>query len=176
MKRHTQASLGFGRGSCFSTAIACCLDLEADDVPNFVLFGNAWIEALGVWAWEKKIHISLMRDDPGGGPMPCGGPGPRFRENGERISHAVVVQDGKIAHDPHPSGAGIDLATAVDWWPVSFCALGGCKECGLRFGNGDTIIGATFWRARTCNEGTTVEMVEKSDEELLADRAKEGKP
>ena len=157
MTPHIQRVLGDGRGSCFSTSIACVLDLDLDDMPNVILFGTAWLEALGVWAWEKRVHVTLLRRDPGP-ETPAhvvGGPGPRRRPDGSRIGHAVVVERGRIVHDPHPSGAGIDLATAEDWWLVSRCPEAkGCNRCGLTFGEAGPTVGANTWRARALNEAT----------------------
>jgi hypothetical protein len=152
---HTQRVIGYERGSCFATAIASVLDLDLDAVPNFVLFGTGWLEALGVWAWEHGIHVThLHYDDDLSGLHIAGGPGPRKREDGTPIPHAVVAEGRKLVHDPHPSGLGIDLATANNWWRVTPCQSPhagrpkGCDRCGVAFGDHPEsfVAGSQTWR------------------------------
>lgn len=134
MKRHIQQVVGNARGSCFATSIACVLDLDLEAVPNFVLFGDgSWCTALAMWCIEQKIHARhVYRADlvaPGVAAV-ASGVGPRFREDGVTpIRHAVVWLDGSMAHDPHPSGAGL-IAPPESWWIFERCGAGGCESCG----------------------------------------------
>ncbi|MCW8137297.1 MAG: hypothetical protein KIT58_00125 [Planctomycetota bacterium] len=133
VRRHVQQVTGHGRGSCFATAIACVLDLDLEDVPNVVLFGaGAWVEALALWCDERAIHgRHVYRADllPAGVPVIAEGVGPRLAPDGKPIRHAVVWLDGAMAHDPHPSGAGL-VAPPESWWIFERCPDGGCPECG----------------------------------------------
>lgn len=133
MRRHIQQVTGHGRGSCFATAVACVLGLDMEDVPNVVLFGpGTWLEAFALWCGEKAIHAKHVYKSyplPAGVPVIAEGFGPRLKPDGTNIRHAVVWLDGAMAHDPHPSGAGL-IAPPETWWIVERCPSGGCLDCG----------------------------------------------
>jgi len=83
MKHYIQTVFGRGRGSCTATAIACVLDLEQDDVPNFAAFGRLrWIDALAMWCEAQKIHgryLHASDGDPAPGTLTvASGFGPRY--------------------------------------------------------------------------------------------------
>lgn len=108
-----QTIFGDGKGNCFATCIACILDLPVEDVPNFC--GDYWSDdgewfrqtnkwlaqhglryiELGFGDWVFNYHGVPDVD------VIVSGPGPRG------CDHAVIWRDGKLAHDPHPSGAGL---------------------------------------------------------------------
>lgn len=133
MRKHIQQVVGHKRGSCFATAIACVLDLDLEAVPNFVLFGDGtWATIFAVWCMDQHVHgrrAYKAEELPSGLPVIAEGPGPRFDPEGKRIHHAVVWLDGAMAHDPHPSGAGILKVSG--WWVLERCPAGGCDSCGL---------------------------------------------
>lgn len=107
-----QTSFGDGAGgaepgNCFAACVASLLDLPIAAVPNFAT-ELAWFQALAKWSWTRglwpfRLLVSphLIEATP---PSLCyiaSGPGPRgFR-------HAVVMRDGALVHDPHPSRAGL---------------------------------------------------------------------
>ena len=98
------------KGNCLETAVACLLDIRLDQVPDFngasgdgaVQNDNfeAFVESLG-------FHVmSFFRSEGKGVYQPeclylASGPGPRG------CHHVVVMRDGHLEHDPHPSGAGL---------------------------------------------------------------------
>lgn len=112
---HRQQHVG-SFGSCFATAVACALDLDLAQVPNFVAFGEGrWFEAFGLWCKAARVHFDFLYHDERGRlvtdggkrtkwprqPIVAHGQGPRgFR-------HAVVYQGGKLRHDPYPGDAGL---------------------------------------------------------------------
>lgn len=100
------------RGNCFASAIASILDLPLHGVPAFdkmdpsEWFDNLfkWLELLGS---ELRIHDA---DDAPSGYAIANGMSPRG------VPHSIVVHDGEMAHDPHPSRAGI--LSVRDYWQI----------------------------------------------------------
>lgn len=115
-------------GNCYQAAIASALDLDLAEVPHFATFCDDWVERSTSWFLERGLTRSFYSSpgnlawplyvEPGtdfwGHPVSHivaalgAGPSPRgpFR-------HVVVLdlETGRMAHDPHPSGAGV---TEVD--------------------------------------------------------------
>lgn len=95
-------------GNCWQTAIASVLDLELDEVPHFVQMdedneGNWW-DLSSEWLKERGYDLQPQWED---GYIVdeyylVTGQSPR----GD-FDHVVVFQNGKMVHDPHPSGDGI---------------------------------------------------------------------
>lgn len=108
-----QTVFGDGKGNCFATCIACILDLRVEDVPNFCgdnpEANGEWLRATNRWLAQYGLrYIEFTYGDwvvDSHGVPDChvivSGPGPRG------CDHATVWLNGKIAHDPHPSGDGI---------------------------------------------------------------------
>lgn len=100
---------GSERGNCFSTTIACILELPVDRVPNFCdeedwrWAINKWLKPYGLF----YVDIAIPPDMRGelltmyAGYHVISGDGPRG------LRHSVVGQAGKMVHDPHPSGEGL---------------------------------------------------------------------
>lgn len=89
-------------GNCQQAAIASLLDLDLTEVPNFIE------QPQGFWQsfWEFMTARGLVAIDlPGERHFGCYhlayGPSPRG------VSHAVIYRYGALAHDPHPSRAGL---------------------------------------------------------------------
>lgn len=91
-------------GNCVQAAVASIYELPIDAVPHFIQF-TRWGEALKMWVEDQGAKLLLW--DHGGEPrdipLLAFGKSPRgdFR-------HAVVWQGGKMVHDPHPDGTGLD--------------------------------------------------------------------
>lgn len=105
------------KGNCYATAIACILDIEISEVPNIeVLFdvsdGNIWYMVLTEWLNHKRYeHNSDGNGDfykNYDGYYIVSGKSPRGDFN-----HCVIYKNGKMVHDPHPSGDGI---LTEDYW------------------------------------------------------------
>ena len=120
-------------GNCYQAAIASVLDLALEDVPHFATFSDDWVERSWSWFADRGLtrafyHEQFFRDltwplhvAPGtdfwGQPVSRivgvlgAGPSPRgpFR-------HVVVLDPatGAMIHDPHPSGAGLELIDEVE--------------------------------------------------------------
>ena len=85
-----------GRGDCLRACVASILELDLHDVPDFGLFGWNWMQALVCYA---DIDIEVPHETSGywiAGGMSARG-----------VRHSVVFLGGEMAHDPHPSRAGL---------------------------------------------------------------------
>lgn len=94
-------------GNCVQAAVASLLDMDLDDVPHFAL-NAGWLEYLCTWAALNGWLV--LRHNPGyrARMAIASGPSPRGYQ------HAVVMLDGEILWDPHPSRAG--LLHVTDIW------------------------------------------------------------
>jgi hypothetical protein len=127
MTPHTQLWTGSPYGSCFATAVASVLDLPLSAVPNFVAFRSGrWWDALLLWCKSQRLHMERRSND--GDPLPAGqaviasGKGPR----GPR--HAVVWQDDRMVHDPHPDRTGL-VGEPDGFYVFTRCEDKDCPRC-----------------------------------------------
>lgn len=99
-------------GNCYAACLASLLDLPLWMVPPFEdMFGRSdWHDRTQEWL-ERLFKLRLVRSE--GHPVEmlpeyyiASGLSPRG------VRHSVLYRAGQIAHDPHPSGAGI---SAVEW-------------------------------------------------------------
>jgi len=93
-------------GNCLQAALATLLHLSLDDVPHFAEHDD-WLERFCAWAEERGYTV---RHRSAGHPANLGiafGPSPRG------VKHAVVVRDGHIVWDPHPSRAGLVKVSGI---------------------------------------------------------------
>ena len=99
------------KGNCFATCIASILEIPIEAVPAFEeLFASyptqwfSWyrryLKGWGIIPVQKDAHLPVDSY------YISNGASPRSRE-GDRILHSVVYLNGKMIHDPHPSGDGI---------------------------------------------------------------------
>lgn len=95
-------------GNCLQTAVASLLDLPLEEVPHFVLNeamgGPAWFDGLLAFAKESGLRVEPLWDK-----NPAE-PDEHYLAFGHTVRgtyHAVVHLNGQLAHDPHPSGAGL---------------------------------------------------------------------
>jgi hypothetical protein len=90
-------------GNCQQAVIASMLDLDIDEVPNFIEQDYFWHSVKQFLASKGLQQESVFRElhDTIEGPYLVYGPSSRG------ILHAVIYQNGKLLHDPHPSGEGV---------------------------------------------------------------------
>lgn len=110
MKPVHQDKFGVEEGNCFAACIASILELPLADVPNFCVDRKHWLQHCNDWL--AKRGLAYIEFKLTGGEVPIwmtdvghhviSGPSPR----GD-FHHCVVGLDGKMVHDPHPSGAGL---------------------------------------------------------------------
>jgi hypothetical protein len=99
-------------GNCVQASVASILELPLSDVPHFLAIADApnqWELAMMDWMEERGVgYIRREGEWIFDGYYLASGPSPRG------VSHMVVYHDGKLAHDPHPSRAGI-IEVARTW-------------------------------------------------------------
>lgn len=124
-------------GNCYQAAIASVLDLALDEVPHFATFVDDWVQRSERWFADRGLIRSFYTDTALGQLREAASAGRLWVVPGtdvhghlvERIVGAlgagpsprgnfrhVVVLDDRLneIHDPHPSGAGLDLVDEVE--------------------------------------------------------------
>lgn len=94
-----------GSGNCTEAAVASLLGLKLEEVPNFRSDGfeahkfwrafKRFFRSRGYFIWMQAPDISIPVLHLASGPSSRG------------CSHMVIMRDGSMVHDPHPSRAGI---------------------------------------------------------------------
>lgn len=107
MKPVKQTDTSFETGNCLQACVASIFELELDEVPHFISYGDDWwfqyrdfLAARNISVvWTTKFvpigawHIASVNS-----PRYAGG------------SHAVVCDtEGKIVHDPHPDVTDLSI-------------------------------------------------------------------
>lgn len=91
-------------GNCLQACIASICDMPLYEVPHFAAMpDDIWFETMCNWLHERGWDFEdfeTVKDSQDY--MLVIGPSPRG------VSHAVIYKDGILAHDPHPSRAGIN--------------------------------------------------------------------
>ena len=105
-------------GNCFATTIACLLHLPIEAVPavedimpdvgNGSKEGDAWVTVMTKFLDERGFCWMTL-DEPEADEFYLAiGPSPRG------INHCCIYQNGKLWHDPHPSGQGLVSVTHLE--------------------------------------------------------------
>lgn len=100
---------GRAAGDCLRAAVATVLGADLDDVPHFVQYidhpagtdSHLWYWSLVGFCAAHGWEVSYTTDGPPDGWALVDGMSPRGH------MHVVVAYDGKVIHDPHPSGGGL---------------------------------------------------------------------
>lgn len=101
------------QGNCVQACLASLLATPINSVPEFATLhkgaGEFW-DAVEAWLNKQGYTLQPM---PGyyevEAPYLASGPSPRRNDT----THMVVMDDGVVIHDPHPSGDGIVKVSAV---------------------------------------------------------------
>lgn len=105
MRRTTQTDTSRGNGNCLQAAVASLLDLPLSQVPHFVRWPDWEIRFMNF----MKEHGTPVTLGPYSGTSTGIGIGPTIRDT----THAVVLKDGQMYWDPHPSRDGLLRVTHV---------------------------------------------------------------
>jgi hypothetical protein len=111
MKKLTQTRLhnpSLTRGNCYSTVIACFMDLESSEdviqIQDIYDTVEDWQSELLMWVnnngWDLGNLHNHLNDD---SYYLVTGISPR----NPNINHVCIYKNGKLWHDPHPDGTGI---------------------------------------------------------------------
>jgi hypothetical protein len=98
-KFHTKKA----KGNCMAAAFASILNLPLESIPQFEKMArDEWQESLFRWLHRIGYDMEVWHEDesPKGYAI-ANGPSSRG------VGHSVIYKDGKLAHDPHPSGDGL---------------------------------------------------------------------
>lgn len=87
-----------GRGDCLRACVASVLELSPGEVPDFSMFGWLWLDALALFC-----DVETVVPHEASGFWIANGRSPR----GGGVRHSVVFHEQELAHDPHPSRAGL---------------------------------------------------------------------
>lgn len=102
MIKHTQTVMGSPHGDCFSTCLACILEMPAKAVPNFVgEYGATWLENLLNWLAPMNLGAVFVQPTsleywPGGFSILSVDVVDGFSR------HCVVAWEGDVVWDPSP--------------------------------------------------------------------------
>lgn len=84
--------------NCLQACVASYFEMELNVVPNFMLFKDSWCEALGWWVFSQGYNIRYIDGLPPNDDKHY----IASEEFGKKYnySHAVILKNGKIVHDP----------------------------------------------------------------------------
>lgn len=115
MKPVTQTVTG-PKGNCWAACLASLLELDISEVPdlqaydkhaNWMHLTNEWLATFGYGFMEFTSEPEFFSVFGLNTYHIICGPSPRRTEIETELSHAVVGLNGKMVHDPHPSGDGL---------------------------------------------------------------------
>jgi hypothetical protein len=112
MKWIKQTLTGELYGNCLQACFASVLEIRLDHVPNFMLFETHWWSALVMWLGTISYVIEYIECAP-----PSNGQyyitSLVYDCHAKGISHAVVMKDGIIVHNPWINNATKDLKYSI---------------------------------------------------------------
>lgn len=103
-------------GNCLQAAVASILEMPLEAVPHFAASEGDWGEEMVAWLRVQQYGFINLTDPtkPWPGFHLMSGKSPR----GDYL-HTVVARGDEVAHDPHPSRAGV-LDVQDRWLFVPF--------------------------------------------------------
>lgn len=125
---------GVSNGNCTEAAVATLLGLRLDEVPEFPRENPAvhWDAIDAFFASRGLELVSMAPDDTlfGGLHLASG-------LSARGVHHMVVMQNGAVVHDPHPSRAGLlDVRRVYIVVPRDPRVLAGVRAVQVRLGGG----------------------------------------
>ena len=101
-------------GDCVRAVTASILDMDRKDVPHFVKDnpGHQWYEHWETFMKNNGIFPHMLTGPWEKTPVPIGyylASGPVSRG----CKHIVIMENGKLYHDPHPSREGLQEIEAI---------------------------------------------------------------
>lgn len=101
-------------GDCVRAATASLLDLKREEVPHFVRDepGNTWYDTWEKWIKDRGHSITVFHQ-PWSNPPKLLGYYLASGHSNRGTRHMIVMKDGVLSHDPHPSRTGLIEIEAV---------------------------------------------------------------
>lgn len=108
-------------GNCMSACLASILDIPLREIPNFTHFKERWYPEMWKWLGERgyELYYIYQIEKIDWDNFPGCIPGweklkilPYYMHNGKSprgYGHATVGWRGKMIHDPHPAGGGVEV-------------------------------------------------------------------
>ena len=101
-------------GDCIRAVTASLLEIDRDSVPHFVKDnpGHEWYDKWELFMIRNGITPHMIAGPFEVVPKPAGyylASGPSSRG----VKHIVIMWDGKMVHDPHPTRSGIKSIEAI---------------------------------------------------------------
>ncbi len=113
MKSVNQTITDFTNGNCFQACIASILEVSLDSIPNFNRNGpDGFWDIFNTFNWSTNyVLVDFYPGDRNfnyfaDAYVIAVGESPRAKGEKDK-KHCVVFKEGKMVHDPHPSGDGI---------------------------------------------------------------------
>lgn len=94
--------------NCMQCCVAYMLGLPLSEVPHFAAFGEEWEAALEGFVQSQGYALVML---PSNYEVEADYFASGTTTRG--TTHMVVMNDGKLVHDPHPSNAGLDKIQCV---------------------------------------------------------------
>lgn len=131
-RRQKQTVCECSEANCWSTVIACCLNMPADDVPNFCTPEDGWWEKTQEWLAMRGLTLVAIpweHGSMGAGGLSQGticiasGKSPHHPTEMHSVMAGYRYEDKKhyldYIHDPSPSGGFLDGdPTEIDFFVV----------------------------------------------------------
>ena len=110
MKKIDQTIFGDKKGNCFSTCVACIIEKNIDEIPNFCVEYEDWYRETEKWLDSNGYSIVYIKNNckfpnivlPLNYPIIVSGTSPRGN-----FGHSVIYLNEKLYHDPHPDRSGL---------------------------------------------------------------------
>ena len=125
MKPVMQTRFGWPEGNCTEACLASMLGLDIEEVPDLFVacdrrdgvIGGDWIGVIDSWLRTRGLSLLWIDLNSVHGAAQImsrrgefmhlmSGGSPRIRKEG--FEHMVVAVNGRMVHDPHPDGSGLE--------------------------------------------------------------------
>ena len=99
-------------GDCFPACLATVFDIALSEIPNFHRLSDGdeklWWAAVRDWLYPRGFGLITIAIPDLEWLSSVEGYLIVYGQSPRGLSHATVWRDGKMVHDPHPDGGGIE--------------------------------------------------------------------
>lgn len=104
-------------GDCFRACVASILEVKPEAVPHFILHGSRWFRIATSFLYHLDREIEWNQGEIKGMPLDTWVIATVHSPRREGTLHSVIMRNGKMVHDPHPSRAYGQYAG--DWYTIT---------------------------------------------------------